>query len=164
MLHSITCKNDNICLCPMTAAQSELYRQLRNRDEVRCSFVSTDIITEEQQKTWFEKYLSNNKDYMFSILHGQEFVGGCSLYNISDNRCEFGRFIIAPEFSGRGYGKIVLSLVFSIARELEIKTIILSVLANNSKALHLYESMGFYIVESEYKVNGKTMIQMKKSL
>lgn len=164
MLHSITCKNDNICLCPMTAAQSELYRQLRNRDVVRCNFVSTSIITEEQQKTWFENYLNNDKEYMFSIFHGRGFIGGCSLYNISDNRCEFGRFIIAPEFSGRGYGKIVLSLVFSIARELGIESLFLSLLVNNSKALHLYESMGFYIVESEYKKNGKTMIQMKKSL
>lgn len=54
-----------------------------------------------------------------------------------------GGLAIAPDFSGRGLGKVMLEEIISFANQNRFKRIELSVAAINEKAIHLYESMGF---------------------
>jgi L-phenylalanine/L-methionine N-acetyltransferase len=50
---------------------------------------------------------------------------------------------IHSDFSGKGYGKIMLQAILDFGAELGLKRIELSVAAINDKAMHVYEKVGF---------------------
>lgn len=60
-------------------------------------------------------------------------------------------FGIIPEYRGKGYGKILLNKLCSLARNLNTNELYLKVDANNRVAINLYESFGFKIIKKYYK-------------
>jgi len=51
---------------------------------------------------------------------------------------------IIPESRGRGLGKLALELALNESRKCGIRVLLLEVEADNHRAYHLYESMGFH--------------------
>lgn len=146
MEHTCTCRDDSICLCPLSAEDSERYRLLRNREENRRCFFFSGIITREAQQKWYAQYLKRENDYMFSVytLSGI-FLGGAALYDIKEDTAEFGRLLIDREAAGRGgVGAQTLSLLCTLARdELKLTSLHLELYADNLSALKTYEKLGF---------------------
>lgn len=162
---------DPIILLPLTEATSEQYRQLRNMENIRKYFVSTSEISEKQQKEWFQNYLKNEEDIMFSIhLKDRErtFVGANAVYHISRSKKEgeYGRIAIMPQYAGKGIGYAATMAVCSLAKKnLGLERLILEVYHNNVAAIKVYKKVGFeYLNDYKYGNGDEEMIHMVRSL
>ncbi|EGR0524525.1 GNAT family N-acetyltransferase [Vibrio cholerae] len=65
--------NDSFCLRSITVSDLENLRQWKNKH--RNSFFYKEIITVEQQNKWFESYLKDDKDYMFTVVCNEKAIG-----------------------------------------------------------------------------------------
>ena len=101
MNHNFVAENDKICIKPMTDEESEQYRLLRNRKDNAPFFFTSITITKEMQRKWFEKYLCDDSQLMFSIYEKatDAFIGGVSIYGVNTKKgeAEVGRIIIDKE-------------------------------------------------------------------
>ena len=109
MQHDYTIPADDITLRPMSATDSEVYRRLRNREDNRNFFFDASEISAEQQRAWYERYLSDQASYMFSVYetNANAFIGGIGLYDIdrAAGTAEVGRILIDRQIAaGHGYG------------------------------------------------------------
>lgn len=86
--------------------------------------------------------------YFYSIYRHGEFVGIIQKIKEEEDNVHIGRFIINPEYTGKGIGKMALKelckLIFSDGC---IETITLNVFEYNQNAFRLYEKVGFQVVE-----------------
>ena len=124
---------------------ADLYRW-RMAPESRAMFHSTDLVPYETHLRFFERYFQpGSTDAWFVIVAGEEAVGTIVLYDVSADgtKAEWGRFVIAPERRGRGYGRRALSLLLAYARGRGIRRLCCSVLASNTGARALYCDLGF---------------------
>lgn len=128
----------------------------RNRHEIRKWFVHSALITGEQHRAWFRKYLELDNDYVFIIEHtANNFVavGQASIYNIDweHGQAEFGRLLIGPSNARRhGLAKESVKLLLKHAHDqLGIGEFDLEVFRDNFPALAIYESLGFAIQSQE---------------
>jgi diamine N-acetyltransferase len=109
----------------------------------------------------YEKHIHDQTERRFVVeVEGQR-VGLVELVEINyiHRRSEF-QIMIAPEFQGRGYAKKATSLAMQYAfSTLNLYKLYLVVDADNEKAIHIYEQMGFikegdlikeFFVEGEY--------------
>ncbi len=170
MIHEYCCSFEDIELRPLTIADSQRYRELRNREENRNSFFSDSIITEEQQNRWYENYMNDESDIMFSIWNRNAFIGGVALYDITgdqhprvnEERCaEFGRLLIDRKIY-RNHGGVKAckaALAFGFG-ELMLDRIYLSVYENNVYARNVYESVGFSTDSLIRNEDGKRVVSM----
>lgn len=165
MLHHYTTRYEDILLKPMTIDDSEKYRRLRNQDEIRKWFENTGVISMEAQARWFESYLHKEDEMMFSIYNSHDdFIGGCSLYKIGGGTSEYGRLIVAPEYRGKGYGRISTIAALDVAKALGLHTVHLDVFADNQSAIRTYIAAGFEDTGHRLMVRNKEMISMEVRL
>ena len=116
MKHDYCIKSERITISAMTKAESEKYRRLRNRKDNIVFFFSQKEITADEQKAWYEIYLLDDSQIMFSIYENSSnaFIGGVGLYDINKKtgRAEVGRIIIDREIAaGKRYGAEAIKLV-----------------------------------------------------
>lgn len=169
MDHDISIRYEAIKLSPMTEEESEWYRQMRNLDENRKWFKSKEIVSSEEQRRWYRKYLEQNDTFMFSVytIEG-EFIGGVSVYHINGDKqeAEFGRLLLNSGKAGRrGLGKVVVRAVSEIAREhLQLKKLYLDVYTDNIAAYKTYLGTGFVITGKGYDDRHREMYLMEKEL
>jgi RimJ/RimL family protein N-acetyltransferase len=84
-------------------------------------------------------------DRWFVIEVGGEPIGTIALYGFADGgaEAEWGRFVIAPESRGRGWGRRALTLLLDHARRLGVRRLRCEVLGGNAGAEALYRNLGF---------------------
>jgi putative acetyltransferase len=70
-------------------------------------------------------------------------VGCCALLRMSDHEFEVAKMAVAPEFQGRGIGRILLSATIEEARSLGATRLYLETNHVLKPAIALYESLGF---------------------
>lgn len=100
---------------------------------------------------------------MLILFHNEKPVGvvrgGPDEYEGSP-AMEIGPLAIIPEYQGRGLGRSLLRTALRLARDRSFSQTILSVNAENERALSLYEQEGFRLVKAvvcyEYKLNHTT--------
>jgi len=109
----------------------------------------------------YEKHIHNQNERRFIAEAASERIGLVELVEIDyiHRRAEF-QIMIAPEFQGRGYAKQATKLAMQYAfSTLNLFKLYLVVDAENKKAIHIYEEMGFikegdliqeFFVEGEY--------------
>ena len=56
-----------VILEPLKEGQAEMVRHWRNTPRIRELMLDTDVITEEQQRSWFQKVWSDPKQIYFLI-------------------------------------------------------------------------------------------------
>lgn len=154
---------NEITLRPVTSSDLEKMRTWRNSDWARSFFLTNDIISEEQQIAWYESYLKKTDDYMFIIQLGSIDVGTAALYRVDYAResAEFGRLLIAEDVAkGKSLGEKVLKGICNFAfTELKLREVALEVFALNTKAVYIYEKVGFKLVEKS-SIEGKEVFKM----
>ena len=167
MQHHFILELSHVRLRPVGPLDLELIRNWRNQDHIRRFFLQQEIIESSQQLLWFHEYLKKNDDLMFIIEETEELkrsVGTVALYDIDLKalEAEFGRFMLGDmQARGRGIGQNVLKQISEFGfTEFGLNRINLEVLADNKKAIKLYEKCGFCTVSQSYR-NGKSLIQMK---
>ncbi len=167
MDHSFSHEYAGIKLIPLDAETSEKYRVLRNIPNVGKWFTYKGTISSEQQQKWFEKYLNNPSEVMFAILDDKDNFLGCnSIYDLEENStAEYGRLIIDPTYSGKGYGYKATYAAVQIAREqMKLQCLKLEVYENNFAALQSYKKAGFVETGSIKDEQDCTMITMELKL
>ena len=71
---------------------------------------------------------------------------GFTINQIILDECHLLNICIHPKFQGEGYAKAALQWLIELLREKDIQRIFLEVRASNTKAIGLYEKIGFHQV------------------
>ena len=72
-------------------------------------------------------------------------AAGCiALRQMSDTECEMKRLYVRPKFGGNKIGETLVETIISDAKEIGYKFMLLDTLPSLSRAVKLYENMGFY--------------------
>jgi diamine N-acetyltransferase len=106
-------------------------------------------------RRWWEKYRALDDDFVFIIedLQGEARpVGQVSVYHVAWDRreAEYGRCVVAPEASGRNVLFRASLALFEVTRaQLRLDRLYLQVKADNAKARHIYEKLGFAVTRAE---------------
>lgn len=138
--------NDNIRLRLLIENDLELILAWRNRDDARAWFKDSSIISMDQHRRWFDKYIDKEDDFHFIVEANITPVGQASVYHIDREKseAEIGRFLVAPNNERKGYIKqACVELIKFCHDDLKLNYIFLEVMATNHKAIALYEKIGF---------------------
>lgn len=132
----------------MTASDLPQTLAWRNRDDVRCWFFNSDLISPEQHEDWW--YTQGQYDQMFIIQADGVDCGQVALYNWArgDNEIEFGRMMIGEErYRGNGVGLAAVkrAVDWAFYRQ-SISRVYLRVLDHNRRAKDIYVQAGFRTV------------------
>ena len=140
----------------MASADARLMAAWRNFHKT--AFFTWVTSTEESTRQWLaNKYAPDNQDIVFMVETTDHVpFGHVALYNFQDNgpACEFGRVLRGPELGPSGVmtaASFVL-LLWAVV-ELHINKFFLEVFEDNSKAISLYERLGF---------SGMTTVPLKR--
>ena len=98
----------------------------------------------EQQREGWLRYMVDEGINLLAVMEGKV-VGHAALFKMEhDTRCEFLIFI-HQDYQDRGIGTALTEMIKELAEELGFEQIWLTVQANNGKAIHMYEKVGFRI-------------------
>jgi RimJ/RimL family protein N-acetyltransferase len=139
------------------ADAADLYRW-RMDPRSRTGFRDTREVPYEAHLAYLDRYFHPaNTDRWLIIEAGGEPVGSIALYDLSPDgsEAEWGRFVIAPEHRGKGWGRRSLELLIDHARETGVRRLRCEVLAGNAAAEELYRRLGFTETGS-YEDGGRT--------
>lgn len=132
---------------PLSEENLEMIRIWRNSDDVRLFMQYQKIITEQQQKEWFQK-LDQSINYYF-ITYQNEVPFG--VYNIKDidftkGMGETGSYLKNRDFwEGDASMRGVLSIIIFAFEVLKLNSLKSHVLKKNKRALVYNEQIGFKI-------------------
>ena len=130
----------------MTMQDSESYRILRNKPEIRKWFYSNSVISADEQRLWFENYLHKDNEIMFSIIYRNFFAGGGGIYHIDSiqKSAEIGRIVVDKTVAvERGVGKNAILAASQLAFQLGIKTLYANIYADNIASQKAFKGAGF---------------------
>jgi len=136
----------NLILKPLKKQYIEFLRKVRTHPEIN-KYLFTDVHnSKKEQEKWYKNSYLKDKNCLIFIAFDKEIPIGYGQINHIDclNRsCEVG-FCVAPEFQGKGYGKILTKKIINYAIEkLKMHRIYLEVFTTNKKAIKLYKKVGF---------------------
>ncbi|MBK5123188.1 GNAT family N-acetyltransferase [Burkholderia sp. R-69980] len=120
----------------------------RNRDGARQQFGSAELLKWDQHMGWFQRYLEKSDDLMFIVEEAatRARIGQVGIYAIDTvaAHAEIGRFVVAPEFQGKGLMRQGIAALIEFARkELGLASVYLQVRDTNDHAQRLYGRLGF---------------------
>lgn len=120
------------------------------KDLAKASFISEESAL-SMSKSQFESMLNNGleteNNFLYTLKNNDEFIGTLWLIlrSVGDTKSLFiGDIYINEDYQGKGFGKIIMSLIENKARELGAPYITLHVFGHNSRAVKFYESIGFF--------------------
>lgn len=158
----------DIYLREINKDESELYRALRNREDNCHFFMNEQLITEEMQKKWYDSYLENDTEIMFSIYEKKTnfFLGAVSLYHIDsmEHRAEVGRIIVDKQIaSGKGYAaQAIHGIVQYGCSSFGIKEYVAEVIKGNYASYRSFEKNGFLLVKERKEKNKDIWLMERK--
>lgn len=151
MIHDYSVRYKNVILKPLEKKDIYILREWRNNPE-NCKYLSKlPYITVEMQEKWYEKYLNDENEIIFSIneiLELKRIVGSVSIYNFKDNSCEVGKIMVGDKEAHNkkiGYNSMV-ALINLIFKKMSYIKIYLHVYEENIPALKIYKKLGFNII------------------
>ncbi len=104
-------------------------------------------VTQEQERAFLQSKMDDEKELLLIALIDGRHIGNCALMQIAGyrryaHRCQI---VIAlyQAYCGMGIGTIMLETILQIAGESGYEQAELEVMADNHKAIALYEKMGF---------------------
>ncbi len=97
---------------------------------------------------WFQADLKNEKSRMFAIRTRADdlFIGSCGIVNLNmfTHSAEVGINLAHPDYRGKGYGSEIMLLTMRYGFEqFNLNRISLRVMGFNTRAIRLYEKLGF---------------------
>jgi GNAT superfamily N-acetyltransferase len=90
--------------------------------------------------------LLNNKDHTFLLLNNENLIAAVA---VDDNGFIDSLFVV-PSYQGKGYGKIIIQFAINKAIDNGNSNIKLDVVDGNVRAVNLYRSLGFDIVQTTH--------------
>lgn len=169
MIHDYRYKYKNIIIRQVVEDDLEMLREWRNNPENTRFLRKIPYITKEMQKQWFCSYLSNEDELMFVIEETEdinEVVGSFSMYNFSEDKAEFGKFLVGNNNAhGKSVGLNALIAAMIISKKmLKLKKLYLHVYEKNKAAVKVYKKAGFFIdkklISGDNEVEYKMIIEL----
>ncbi|HRX03961.1 MAG TPA: GNAT family protein [Anaerolineae bacterium] len=120
--------------------------QYLNDPDVLTYFGQLAPFTLQDEEEWYERMRHDNNVVNFAIEVDGRYVGGCGLINLDHvhRRAEIGIFVGDKTYWGRGIGSEAMRLVIDYGFDyLNLHRIYLRVFAENARAIHVYEGLGF---------------------
>ncbi|MEG0774758.1 GNAT family N-acetyltransferase [Clostridium sp.] len=122
----------------------------------------------EQKKLDLENVYSNcikSGGEFLILLDGEEVIGsiGLKITDLEDGVGEVKRLFVLPRYQGNGYGEMLLSNLITLSKEKGLCFLRLCTTYKSSKAIKLYEKVGFYNILA-YKDNPITQVYMELNL
>ena len=114
------------------------------------NFPRWDIVKEQN---WAVANEEKRKNEFSAVYKGEQYIGFVRL--IKNNNFYLISLGLEPSYCGRGYGKLLMNLIKSLADKKKIKRLRLEVRSFNKRAICCYEKAGFSIIG---KVNKDTLI------
>lgn len=111
-------------------------------------FSNTNFSFEEHLSFVHSLKFRSDKVYLM-VFDDNEFIGVISFVNIKNGSAEFG---VYKNPDKNGVGDILMQEIFKQAKNLNINSILASVLKNNPRAIHLYAKFGFSLVNQDDKM------------
>jgi RimJ/RimL family protein N-acetyltransferase len=139
---------DRIDLRPIELTDEPLLRRWVNDPLVRTGLLHRGPINAVREREWIESLGKAAGDYVFGIVARSDdrLIGTAGLHRIDPvtRSATFGLLIGDREYQNRGYGTEATKLAVRFGfRELNLNRIALSVLANNWRAIRVYQNCGF---------------------
>lgn len=166
MRHEYYARAGRILLRPLTLADAQRMRELRNQNNHM--FFHAEQITPEEQEKWYARYITTENDYMFSaiLLPEKQWAGAVSIYHVDPFRRkgEFGRLMIDHSVTkehGLGVDTTLAACDFAF-QTLGLSMVYLEVFADNLAAVRTYERTGFQVIENRPKDTGRAILHMEK--
>lgn len=114
------------------------------------NFPRWDIVKEQN---WAVANEEKRKNEFSAVYKGEQYIGFVRL--IKNNNFYLISLGLEPSYCGRGYGKLLMNLIKSLADKKKINKLRLEVRSFNKRAICCYEKAGFSIIG---KVNKDTLI------
>lgn len=130
-------------LRPLHTDDLDLVRQWRNSEAVRRWMFSTNTITEQEHREWFEKNANNPLRHLLVYTEGDTSLGFVNIsVNASSKNAEWGFYIApdAPAGTGHRLGKAALAHAFE---KLALYKVYGHVLHFNQRSIRFHEKLGF---------------------
>jgi N-acetylglutamate synthase-like GNAT family acetyltransferase len=111
-----------------------------------------------------QKYIIDKGGHIYYAKLNDEIVGTASLLKRSETIYELGKMAVADKAQGHGIGTILIEHCLNIAKQKQIKTLILYSNTILASAIHLYRKYGFEEIELESGLYERANIKMQKHL
>ena len=119
------------------------------QDEELCKLINTTTPSKEQQQIWFNQ-LPYKTDYqIWGVEYNSIPVGVSGIKHIQVRSGEYWGYIGEKAYWGKGIGKEMLLLAEQKAKMLDLQQLKLHVLAENIRAVKLYQNAGYKIVSAD---------------
>ena len=142
-----TLYGDGIYLRPLSAEDTDLIVEWRNRDFVKENFIYRGAFTKEGHLDWIETRIKTGEVVQFVLCTADDRpIGSVYLRDIDkeNRKAEYGIFIGEKDSLSKGYGTEAAKLTISFAfEELSLHKLMLRVLGGNDRARRSYEKAGF---------------------
>ena len=152
---------ENITLRPINLDDDSFVAKLRSEEKVY-QFLSSDSPTsKEDQRKWIQSFLVNQKEYYFIIIENTTNTrkGTISLYNINNERAEFGRYVSLDAICAIEAELLILKFGFEI---LSLENIYCRTADLNFKVWRQHLQFGFEDVGFEELSSKKIQLRIQE--
>ena len=138
--------NNSVSLRPLEQEDLRFVHSLDNNANVMRYWFEEPFVSFDELVQIYERHIHDQSERRFIIVNAQhESVGLVELVEINPihRNCEF-QIIISPKNQGHGYAKRATRLAVDYAfNVLNLHKVYLYVDTENTKAIHIYQSIGF---------------------
>lgn len=144
----INLRGEKVALGPLSRELIPLFvKWINDFDVTRTLTVGNRPVTQEDEQAWYDK-VSGPDTRSFVIYDGQTLqpvgVAGILHINLLERSCEFGIMIGEKSAWGKGFGTETAKLCAGYAfRALSLHNVMLTVQADNERAIRAYRRAGF---------------------
>lgn len=110
------------------------------------------------------KYIIDKGGYIYYAKLNDEIIGTVSLLKKSEAIFEVGKMAVSDKAQGYGIGTVLLEHCLNVAKQKQIKTLILYSNTQLKSAVHLFRKYGFNEIELESGVYERANIKMEKTI
>ena len=111
-----------------------------------------------------QTYIIDKGGFIYYAKLNNEIVGTVSLLKKTDTIFELGKMAVTKKAQGFKIGTILLEYALNVAKEKQIKKLILYSNTILKSAIHLYQKYGFVEIELESGLYERANIKMEKEL
>lgn len=109
-----------------------------------------------------QKHIIDKGGHIYYAKLNGEIVGTASLLKKSETVYELGKLAVSDKVQGHGIGTILIEHCLNMAKQKQIKTLILYSNTTLQSAIHLFRKYGFEEVQLESGVYERANIKMEK--
>lgn len=136
----------DILLRTVSEDDLEMIRNWRNSDEVSKYMYTSDIISKDQQESWFERIKNDRSTKYWIIEYKGKDLGLASLTGINNtlDSCYWAFYLGDTSFRGAGIGgKVEYNVLKYVFEKLKLNKLRCEVFVFNDNVIKMHEKFGF---------------------